>query len=34
VPFTGVAHCGLVIGRFESMLQQICPAVQQNVPQH
>jgi hypothetical protein len=33
VPFTGLAHCGLVIGRFDSTLQHSWPALQQNVPQ-
>jgi hypothetical protein len=33
VPFTGSAHCGLVIGRFDSTLQHSWPDVQQKVPQ-
>jgi len=33
VPFTGSAHCGLVMATLESTLQQSCPPVQQKVPQ-
>lgn len=30
---TGATHCGFVMAMFESTLQQICPPVQQKVPQ-
>jgi hypothetical protein len=33
VPFSGVAHCGFVMGRLESTLQHICAEEQQKVPQ-